>query len=128
MPYLITAILTPILAKFTELKGRRMTTTLIGQTLLVIGHLIQVLIPTCDRCSFIYVPYVLYGISYTTYGVVLYGMIPFLVEPRLIQIAYALASVFTNLSTMITPIMVVALRLWFPKPPPKPKPDNSTKA
>ena len=84
MPYLITAIFTPLLAKYTEKFGKRMTMTLLGQSLLVVGHLLNICIPSCNKCVISLVPYVLFGLSYTAYGVVLYGMIPFLVEAKMI--------------------------------------------
>lgn len=83
-PYLITAILTPILAKFTEKYGRRMTITLLGQSLLVVAHLFAVVQGPCNKCPTSLVPFVLIGLSFAAYAVVLYGMIPFMVEARLI--------------------------------------------
>lgn len=95
MPYLIAAIFCPILGKIVEEYGKRMTMTIAGSCFMVLAHLINAMIDdTCDRCWISLVPMVLLGLSYTTYAVILWGSLPYMVEARVLGTAFGICTTF----------------------------------
>ena len=87
-----------------------MTLTLLGSVIMVAAHFMQVLIPShgdcaqsCNRCWASVLPLVLLGFSYTTYAVVLWGALPFMVEARTLGTAFGICTTFQNLGTVIAP-------------------------
>jgi len=59
--------------------------------------------PTCDACWYSVIPMFFLGISYTSYAVVLWGSIPYLVEGRVLGTAFGIFSSMYNLGTVISP-------------------------
>lgn len=106
MPYVIAAIFSPILGWFVDKYGQRMTVTLIGSLLMISGHTYNLLMPDCDRCWASIGPLILLGLSYTTYAVVLWGALPYMVEARALGTAFGIATTFQNLGTVIAPPII----------------------
>tara|TARA_B110000305_G_C18865156_1_gene370610 strand:- start:6 stop:269 length:264 start_codon:yes stop_codon:yes gene_type:complete len=79
---------------------------------MVIAHIIEILIPSageddcencCNQCWASLIPLVLLGLSYTTYAVVLWGALPYMVEARTLGTAFGICTTFQNLGTVIAP-------------------------
>jgi hypothetical protein len=75
-----------------------MTVTLTGAGLMVCAHTISIMAPdecTFDtKCSMSYIPLILLGFSYTTYAVVLWGVLPYMVEARTLGTAFGICTSF----------------------------------
>ena len=109
MPYVIAAITSPILGWFVDKYGQRMTVTLTGALLMIAAHVYQVLMPDCDRCWESIGPLVLLGLSYTTYAVVLWGSLPYMVEAHTLGTAFGICTTFQNFGTVIAPPLIGAI-------------------
>ena len=110
MPYLIAAIFSPLLGKIADKTGNRMTITIVGSFLMVLAHLLTLLIPDgCDRCALSIAPLFFLGLAYTTYAVVLWGSLPYMVEARLLGTAFGICTTFQNLATVIAPPLIAWL-------------------
>lgn len=94
LPYMIAAILSPALGWYVEKYGNRMTITLGGSVLMTAAHVIQICLPDCDRCWVSLCPLVILGLSYTTYAVVLWGALPYMVEARTLGTAFGICTMF----------------------------------
>jgi len=95
LPYLVAAVVSPLIGLFVSKFGYRMTVTISGSFLMIIAHAMQLVIPTCDdRCWYSVVPSVLLGLSYSIYAVVLWGSLPYLVEARTLGTAFGICTVF----------------------------------
>lgn len=55
------------------------------------------------------VPLVILGISYTTYAVVLWGSLPYMVEARTLGSAFGICTTFQNIGTLIAPLVLSAI-------------------
>ena len=84
-----------------------MTVILLGSIIMMIAHVIALITPDCDyqvdSCAISLVPLILLGLSYTTYAVVLWGSLPYMVEARLLGTAFGVCTTFQNLGTVIAP-------------------------
>lgn len=103
LPYMIAAIFSPLLGWFVEKYGKRMTITLTGSFLMTAAHVIQLCLPDCERCWVSLLPLIILGLSYTTYAVVLWGALPYMVEARALGTAFGICTMFQNLGTVIAP-------------------------
>jgi MFS family permease len=103
MPYIIAAAVSVPVGWFVSKFGYRMTVTLIGSMIMLAAHVIQISISDCDKCWYTFVPLILLGIAYSTYAVVLWGSIPYMVEARTLGTAFGICTVFQNFATLIAP-------------------------
>lgn len=103
LPYIIAAAVSVPIGAFVSKFGYRMTVTLIGSVIMLIGHIVQLTITSCDKCWYSYAPLVLLGLAYSTYSVVLWGSIPYMVEARTLGTAFGICTVFQNFGTLIAP-------------------------
>jgi MFS family permease len=106
MPYVIAAVMSPITGLYVDRYGNRMTVIIIGSLFNVIAHVIELLLPDCDQCWESVVPLVMLGISYTTYAVVMWGSLPYMVEARLLGTAFGICTTFQNLGTLVAPPII----------------------
>lgn len=51
-------------------------------------------------------PLIILGLSYTTYAVVLWGALPYMVEARTLGTAFGICTMFQNLGTVIAPPII----------------------
>jgi len=95
MPYLVAAFMSPFTGLFVDKFGHRMRVIIIGSLFNVAAHVINLTLPDCDdECWQSIVPLVLLGISYTTYAVVMWGYLPYMVEARLLGTAFGICTTF----------------------------------
>ena len=71
--------------------------------LMILAHFMTLHLPECNRCNISLVPSIMLGLSYSTYAVVLWGSLPYIVEPKLLGTAFGICTVFQNLGTAISP-------------------------
>jgi hypothetical protein len=71
-----------------------MTVTLMGSFLVILGHVIQLTLSDCNRCWYSVWPLVFNGIGYTTYSVVLWGSLPYMVQPHTLGTAFGICASF----------------------------------
>ena len=86
-----------------------MAITLTGSFLMIFAHLLSLMIPDCHQCAISVVPLVILGISYTTYAVVLWGSLPYMVEAHTLGSAFGICTTFQNIGTLISPIIISAI-------------------
>ena len=80
--------------------GHRMTVTLTGQLLMIVAHVSLMFIPMSNTIEWYnFIPFILLGISYATYTVVLWGALPYMVEARILGTAFGICTAFTNIGT-----------------------------
>ena len=103
MPYIVSAALSPIMGWFVDKYGYRSTLLNIGAIVMLTAHVMQPMIPDCDKCWVSVVPLMLQGFSYTTYAVVMWGAFPYLVEARALGTAFGIATTAQNIATVISP-------------------------
>ena len=98
LPYVFSAIISPFVGAFVNKFGRRMSVTLVGSIIMLIAHCLQLVIPMCEGsdCRHILpvLPLVLLGFSYSTYSVVLWGSLPYMVEARTLGTAFGICTAF----------------------------------
>ena len=106
LPYVVAAVLSPMIGIFVTKFGYRMTVICVGQLINVIAHILLMTIPDCEKCTMSVVPYIMLGFSYATYAVVLWGSVPYMVEARLLGTAFGFCTVSNNTGTLMAlPIM-----------------------
>jgi len=106
MPYVVSAVLSPLLGWYVDKYGHRMTICILGSVVMLLAHIIQPCVPSyphCDQCWYSVIPLVLQGFSYTTYAVVLWGAFPYLVEARALGTAFGICTSAQNLATVVSP-------------------------
>ena len=57
--------------------------------------------PECNQCNSALVPYFLQGINQTIYGVITFGIVPYLVKPQLCGTAYGLLTCAVNFASVV---------------------------
>lgn len=100
-PYLMSAILTPIIGATVDRYGRRADVVLLSGLCLLLTHLLF---------SFTSVPAEILligmGIGYSVFGAVIWPAIPAIVEKRLLGTAYGMTTVLQNCGLMLVPLAV----------------------
>ena len=73
---------------------------------MILAHTLSLMMPDCHQCNLSIVPLILLGISYTVYAIVLFGALPYFVKEDQIALAYGICQAFSNLGTVIAPIII----------------------
>ena len=89
-PYTVTVVLMPILGKVADKVGNRMYLVFLCGAINTVSHLYGLMQQKCDRCAWSIVPFFLYGLQLTIYNVVMWGMIPYIVEADKVGTAYGI--------------------------------------
>lgn len=89
-PYTVTVVLMPILGKVADKVGNRMYLVFLCGAINTVSHLYGLMQQECDRCAWSIVPFFLYGLQLTIYNVVMWGMIPYIVEADKVGTAYGI--------------------------------------
>lgn len=99
IPYTISACTSPFLGFFIDKVGKRvilgnyklfhpLLIVIISTFILMTGHIINMILPSCDQCYSELGPLILVGIGYSIYGAALWGSIPYVVESRTVGTAF----------------------------------------
>ena len=83
-----------------------MSVTIVGSSIMVLAHCLNLILPMCDEdqgCGKIMpvIPLILLGFSYSTYSVVLWGSLPYMVEARTLGTAFGICTACQNLGTFL---------------------------
>ena len=92
VPYLMSAILTPILGFVVDRVGRRVIFMLVSSLILVAAYTISMFLPECDKCYYEMGPLVLSGIGYSIYATTIWGSIPYTVPPSAVGTAFGMCT------------------------------------
>ena len=76
---------------------------------MIFAHVLSLMMPACERCAISVVPLILLGVSYTTYAVVLWGALPYMVEAHTLGSAFGICTTFQNIGTLIAPLIIGAI-------------------
>jgi len=102
----VSAVISPFMGIFVDRYGYRMIIIVMGAVLMILAHFLYLVMPDCHQCTLSVVPLVLLGISYTTYAIVLFGALPYIVDEKLLGSAFGLCGSFQNIGTFIAPIII----------------------
>ena len=75
MPYIIAAVISPFLGFFVNIYGYHFQVTMLGSIIMIGAHVLSLLMPNCNQCWMSIVPSIMLGASYSTYAVVLWGVL-----------------------------------------------------
>lgn len=107
LPYVVSAIVSPFVGAYVNKYGKRMSVTLLGSFVMLFAHCILFFIPILFDGSgttitiLHIIPLILLGFSYSTYSVVLWGSLPYMVEARTLGTAFGICTAFQNLGTLL---------------------------
>lgn len=106
LPYLVTSVSSPFIGGFVDYTGIRMPTILTGASLLFTAHMTLLLVPDCVKCWYSKFPFIILGLAYCTYTVVLYPLVALQVTSKVMGTAFGTMSVLSNFGTFIAPPIV----------------------
>jgi MFS family permease len=73
----------PVLGTLVDKNGRIFRVLLLGGIVMILGHLINILLPDCkEACWIAAVPFFFYGIQYSIRIVVIYGSVPYFLKNK----------------------------------------------
>jgi MFS family permease len=97
IPYLISAIITPFLGLLVDRTGRRVLYMITSSVLLVGAYSMSMTFPACDKCLNEMAPLLLSGVGYSIYASVIWGSIPYTVDPNAVGTAFGMVTAVQNL-------------------------------
>ena len=109
IPYLISAVLTPLFGFIVDRCGKRVLFMLFSSCILVTAYSLSMTLPACDKCNNEMGPLMLSGIGYTVYAAVVWGSIPLTVPKNSVGTAFGLCMAVQNLGQSIAPSIVAAI-------------------
>jgi MFS family permease len=109
IPYTISALVSPAIGWYIDHHGQRMTVSLVGSFLIFIAHILILLDLTLYSDVILgtsIIAPMLLGLGYSTYAVVIWGAIPFMVKGHTIGTAFGIATTFQNIGLVVAPPMI----------------------
>jgi nitrate/nitrite transporter NarK len=88
IPYIISAITSPFLGILIDKIGRRGLMIILSSIILLVAHVINMIIPDCNKCYSELGPLVLIGMGYSIYAAALWGSIPYVVDAKTVGTAF----------------------------------------
>lgn len=92
IPYLISAVASPILGKAIDKLGRRALFVSISSFLLIVAFCISICLPASDGSKLEIIPLVLIGVAYSVYCSAIWGSIPYTVQPHTVGTAFGICT------------------------------------
>ena len=92
LPYILAAFFSPFIGYFIQRYGQRMSVLLLGSFFMIGAHTFNLCLDDCDRCWTSLVPLFMLGFSYSTFAIILWGALPFMVEGRLLSPAFGICT------------------------------------
>ena len=105
-PYTVSVFMMPFMGFVADRIGKRMTLIFIMFMFNVAGHLINLIQPHCDQCFIGYMSFPLYGFMYTSYVVLMWGSIPYIVPQEKLSTAYGFLTCIVNVFNTFFPIAI----------------------
>lgn len=93
----MSAALTPFLGILVDKTGRRVLYMILSSCLLVTAYSLSMTLPACDKCLNEMAPLSLSGFGYSFYASVIWGSIPYTVDPNAVGTAFGMATAVQNL-------------------------------
>ena len=106
IPWFISAGLCPFLGLGIDKVGRRCVFIIGSSLILIAAFTTSLLLPACpgtESCYYEVAPLVLCGIGYSVYASVIWGSIPYVVEPRTVGTAYGICTAVQNAGLAYAP-------------------------
>lgn len=110
IPYIISAILSPILGFGIDKVGRRALFVTLSSAVLIVAFVISALLPSEPGSRMEVIPLVLVGSAYSVYCSAIWGSIPYAVEPRTVGTAYGICTAVQNIGLVIAPTVVGVIK------------------
>ena len=108
LPYLLTAIMMPILGQVIDSVGKRMYFILFMGFTILFCHIVFILMndEQCNMCYISLVPVVMYGFCIAVHACVMWSLVMFLAPPETLGTAFGIMACFQNFGmTIFPPIM-----------------------
>jgi MFS family permease len=112
IPYIISACLCPFLGFGIDKVGRRCLFIIGSSLILIAAFTISMLLPDCpagEKCYYEVYPLVLCGVGYSIYASVIWGSIPYTVEPKTVGTAYGICTAIQNIGLAYAPWQVSSI-------------------
>ena len=106
IPYIISAIMSPLLGLFIDKVGKRALMICLSSIILIIAYSISMFLPACEQCYNEVIPLSLVGIGYSIYASAIWGSVPYVVAGHTIGTAFGLATAIQNIGLVLAPTVV----------------------
>lgn len=106
IPYLISAILSPILGKVIDKVGMRAMFITMSSAVLILAFIISMNLPGTDGSKLEIIPLTLVGCAYSVYCAAIWGSIPYTVSPQTVGTAFGICTAIQNIGLVIAPTVV----------------------
>lgn len=106
IPYLISAVASPILGKVIDKLGRRAMFITLSSFVLIVSFGISASLPSSDGSKLEVIPLVLVGCAYSVYCSAIWGSIPYAVSPHTVGTAFGICTAIQNIGLVIAPTVV----------------------
>ena len=112
VPYQVSVVLNPIIGWYAENYGNRMTLMIMGSIMVWASHISLFIMLRNDDESWersyasAFVPQVMLGFGYSTYAVIYWGSIPYLVKGKVTGTAFGVAHTFKNMALVVAAPLV----------------------
>jgi MFS family permease len=93
-PYYVAAFVSPMIGAYVNKYGNRMQVTLVGSAIGALAHASSFYDPDHSEAWIMIVRIYLLGINYATYCVVLWGSLPYMVDAKILGIAFGICTAF----------------------------------
>lgn len=109
IPYIISACICPFLGFGIDKIGKRVLFIMFSSVILIATFLTSMFLPECpteEPCYYEVAPLIMCGIGYSIYASVIWGSIPYTVEPRTVGTAYGICTAIQNIGLAYAPWQV----------------------
>jgi len=110
IPYLISAVASPILGKAIDKVGKRALFVTISSFLLIIAFTTSAFLPDTPGSKLEIIPLVIIGIAYSVYCSAIWGSIPYAVTPQTVGTAFGICTAIQNIGLVIAPTLVARIK------------------
>jgi MFS family permease len=106
VPYLISAVASPLLGALIDKIGKRALMVTISSLMLIIAFGISLSLPDTPGSYLELVPLVIVGVAYSIYCAAIWGSIPYTVGEQSVGTAFGMTTAIQNIGLMIGPTIV----------------------
>ena len=106
VPMFVIAFSMPLLGALIDKIGKRLQFIQMGGLFNVLGHFIYLVHPKCTMCFTSYIPFVLYGLSYSVFIVAEWSSLSYVIHPTQLSTAYGILGSFCNIGYTVLPPLI----------------------
>lgn len=110
VPYIISAILSPLLGLIIDKIGRRALMMAFSSVIFIIAYSASMIMPPCNKCYNEVFTLVLVGLGYSIYCACIWTSIPYVVKPSAVGSAFGMTTALQNTGMVIAPFIVGSIR------------------